>query len=87
MTQYSENEYFRLNIKKLIVLAVVPVDEGVATFDLIANQSGDDADDLLDYFEKTWIGKRIKSGMLFFYFSPNLVHPRLFRRQSQESAI
>ncbi|CAF3455257.1 unnamed protein product [Rotaria sp. Silwood1] len=55
-TNYREDESFGLNIKKLIALAFVPVDEVTTAFDLIADQLDDDTDDLLDYFEKTWIG-------------------------------
>ncbi|CAF2928941.1 unnamed protein product, partial [Rotaria sp. Silwood2] len=31
-------------------------------FDLICDQFDDDADDLLDYFEKTWIGEKRRRG-------------------------
>ncbi|CAF3739229.1 unnamed protein product [Rotaria sordida] len=58
----TEDEYFRLNVKKLIALAFVPVDEITTGFDLIVNQFADDADDLLDYFEKTWIGEPKRRG-------------------------
>ncbi|CAF1344010.1 unnamed protein product [Rotaria sordida] len=53
----KEDECFRLNVKKLVALAFVPVDEVTTGFDLIADQFYDDADDLLNYFEKTWIGE------------------------------
>ncbi|CAF1345379.1 unnamed protein product [Rotaria sordida] len=62
VTKYREDEYFRLNVKKLITLAFVPVDEITTGFDLIANQFDDDADDLLDYFEKTWIREPKRRG-------------------------
>ncbi|CAF3646667.1 unnamed protein product [Rotaria socialis] len=55
-TKYNEDEYFRLNVKKLIALAFVPLDKVTTGFDLICDQFDDDADDLLEYFEKTWIG-------------------------------
>ncbi|CAF5031582.1 unnamed protein product, partial [Rotaria sp. Silwood1] len=51
-TNYREDESFGLNIKKLIALAFVPVDEVTTAFDLIADQLDDDTDDLPDYFEK-----------------------------------
>ncbi|CAF4752594.1 unnamed protein product, partial [Rotaria sp. Silwood1] len=38
------------------------VDEVTTGFDLIANQFDDDVDDLLDYFEKTWIGEPKRRG-------------------------
>ncbi|CAF1516016.1 unnamed protein product [Rotaria sordida] len=62
VTKYREDESFRLNVKKLIALAFVPVDEITTGFDLITNQFDDDADDLLDYFEKTWIGEPKRRG-------------------------
>ncbi|CAF2497876.1 unnamed protein product [Rotaria sp. Silwood2] len=51
-TKYNEDEYFRLNVKKLIALAFVPLDQVITGFDLICDQFDDDADDLLDYFAK-----------------------------------
>ena len=57
VTKYSENEYFHLNVKKLIALVVIPVDDIITAFGSIVNQFGNDADELLDYFEKTWIAE------------------------------
>ncbi|CAF5021544.1 unnamed protein product [Rotaria sp. Silwood1] len=34
----------------------------ITGFDLISDQFDDDADDLLDYFEKPWIGEKRRSG-------------------------
>ena len=65
MTKYSEDEYFHLNVKKLIALAVIPVDDIITTFGSIVNQFGNDADELLDYFEKTWIAEGKRSGTFF----------------------
>lgn len=64
-TKYREDEYFRLNIKKLIALAFVPVGDVATAFDLVAElfDDDDDADSLLDYFEKNWIGERRRRGM------------------------
>ncbi|CAF1380347.1 unnamed protein product [Rotaria sordida] len=62
VTKYKEDEYFRLNVRKLIALAFVPVDEITTGFELIANQFDDDADDLLDYFEKTWTDEPKRRG-------------------------
>ena len=64
-TKYREDEYFRLNVEKLIVLTFVPVDDVVTAFDLVAEQFDDDTDDLIDYFEKTWIGEKKRRGMFF----------------------
>ena len=62
-TKYRKDEYFRLNVKKLIALAFVPVDDVVTAFDLVAEQFDDDTNDLIDYFEKTWIDKKNRRGM------------------------
>ena len=52
-TKYNADEYFRLNIKKLIALAFVSLDQIITGFDLIVNQlDDDDANDLIGYFEK-----------------------------------
>ena len=51
-TKYNEDESFRLTVKKLIALSFVPLDQVIPGFDLICDQFDDDADDLLDYFEK-----------------------------------
>ena len=47
-TKYKEDEYFRLNVKKLIALAFVPVEDVVTVFDLVAQQLDDNTDDLID---------------------------------------
>ena len=63
-TKYREDQRFRLNVKKLIALAFVPVGEISTAFDLVATQLDDDVDDLLDYFENTWIGEPRRRGNL-----------------------
>ena len=65
-TKYNADEYFRLNIKKLIAPAFVPLDQIITGFDLIVNQL-DDADDLIDYFEKTWVGQPKRRGNIFLH--------------------
>ena len=61
-TKYKDDECFRLNVKKLIALAFVPLGDIIIGYELIVEQFDDDADDLLDYFEKTWIGERKRRG-------------------------
>jgi len=61
-TKYKDDECFRLNVKKLIALAFVPLGDIITGYELIVEQFDDDADDLLDYFEKTWIGERKRRG-------------------------
>ena len=69
LTKYNEDKYFHLNFKRLIALAFLPLDKVVDGFDLIADQFEDDADELLDYFEKTRLGERKRRG-IFFLHSP-----------------
>ena len=68
-TKYNVDEYFRLNTKKLIALAFVPLDQVITGFDFIVNQldDNDDADDLIDYFEKTWVGQPKRGGNIFLH--------------------
>ena len=67
-TKYQQDENFRLNVKKLIALAFLPVSDVVTGFDLVAAEFDDNADDFLDYFEKTWIGERTRRGKKFINF-------------------
>ncbi|CAF4780521.1 unnamed protein product [Rotaria sp. Silwood1] len=61
-TKYREDESFRLKIKKLIALAFLPVDDITTAFNLIVDEFDEEADDLLEYFEKTWIGEPKRRG-------------------------
>ena len=63
--KYQEDDDFRSNIKKLIALAYLPLDDIIKGFDLVAAEFDDDADDFLDYFEKTWIGEPKRRGIIF----------------------
>ena len=58
LTKYRKDEYFRLNVKKVIALAFVPLDDVVTAFDLVTEQFDDYTNDLIDDFEKTWIGEK-----------------------------
>ncbi|CAF4650931.1 unnamed protein product [Rotaria socialis] len=61
-TKYNEDEYFRLTVKKLIVLAFVSLDRVIIGFDLICDQLDDASEDLRGYFEKMWIGEPKRRG-------------------------
>ena len=51
-----------------MALAFVPLDQIIAGFDLIVNQlDDDDAYDLIDYFEKTWVGRPKRRGNIFLH--------------------
>ena len=69
-TKYRQHVFFRLNVKKLIALAFIPVDDVITAFDLFAQQIDDDTYDLIDYFEKTWIGQKKRRGMFFSNVRP-----------------
>ncbi|CAF3085956.1 unnamed protein product [Rotaria sp. Silwood2] len=58
-TKYRADESFRLKVKKLIALAFLSVDDITTEFDLIVDE---EADDLLEYFEKTSIGEPKRRG-------------------------
>ena len=61
--KYQEDKCFRLNAKKLLVLAFVPVSDVIKAFNLIADDFNDDDDEkLLNYFESTWIGEPKRRG-------------------------
>ena len=65
--KYLEDKPFHLNVKKLIALSFIPVSDVIKGIDVIANEFGDDAEDLLGYFEKTWIGESKKKGKLLVH--------------------
>ena len=63
--RYPEDKPFHLSVKKLLALAFVPVPDVIQAFELIADDlNDDDGEELLDYFEPTWIGesKRRRTG-------------------------
>ena len=71
ITKYNQDERFRLNLKKLIALAFVPLGDVTTAFELIADQFDEDADDLLGYFEKTWIGEPKRRGIFLYLLLNN----------------
>jgi len=83
--KYNEDESFRLTVKKLIALSFVPLDQVIPGFDLICDQFDDDADDLLDYFEKTWIGEKGRRGNFFSPFLRNFKYTLLSKELVERS--
>ncbi|CAF2565139.1 unnamed protein product, partial [Rotaria sp. Silwood2] len=61
-TKYDDDDNFRLNVRKLLSLPFVPASEVIETFELIADEFDDEADTLVEYYEKTWIGEKKKQG-------------------------
>ena len=60
--KYINNDVFRLNVNKLIALAFVPVDDVSKVYSSIIIQFDQDTDELLEYFERTWIGQKKSRG-------------------------
>ncbi|CAF3362704.1 unnamed protein product [Rotaria sp. Silwood1] len=68
------NDYYQLfTLHAMMTNAIIPlvyallIDQVITGFDLICDQFDDDADDLLDYFEKTWIGEKKEEKPQFDY--------------------
>ncbi|CAM2710496.1 unnamed protein product [Rotaria socialis] len=79
-SKYNEDEYFRLTVKKLIVLAFVSLDRVIIGFDLICDQLDDASEDLRGYFEKMWIGepkRRERSPNLIINYGMFMIVPSL----------
>jgi hypothetical protein len=60
-------------VKKLLVLAFVPVLDVIRAFELVADDDG--IDDLLGYFEETWTGEpktRIERNNKYMFNSVNV---------------
>ena len=48
-----------------------PLDDVTTAFQLITDQFDEDADDLLGYFEKTWIGEPKRRGIFLYLLLNN----------------
>lgn len=55
---YRDNESIRLNIKMLISLSFLPVADVPDVFDVLTEHSPDELNNLLDYWEDTYIGRK-----------------------------
>jgi len=63
---YKNDPYCALNMKKLMAIAFVPVDDVTKAYDLLLTETSffednDILNDFLIYFEATWIGGRTRS--------------------------
>ncbi|CAF1089885.1 unnamed protein product [Adineta ricciae] len=56
--KYEDDDTFRLNVRKLLALPFVPASEVIEAFNLLADDFDDEAENLVEYFEKTWIGEK-----------------------------
>jgi hypothetical protein len=61
--KYQRNKAFYQRLRRLLALAFVPVSDVVGAFKQFSDVFNGDADPLLDYFEKTWIGEKKGRGM------------------------
>lgn len=66
-TKYAQNEEFAHQLKKLIALAFVPVNNIILTYEKLIDTNFYTHNELilqplLDYYEETWIGKRNRRG-------------------------
>ncbi|CAF1136196.1 unnamed protein product [Adineta steineri] len=61
--KYTTNDKFRMNVKKLLALAFVPVSDVVKGYALIVDDFDDEDNPLLDYFERVWVGKKKGRGI------------------------
>ena len=65
--KYMDDDEFRLNVKKMICLAFVPVDDVIFAFEALRKEDHSEKfQSLSDYFEDTYIGacrgnRRVKS--------------------------
>lgn len=55
--RYVNNEDFRTNIKMITALAFVPVEDIIESFQMLADQCGDEEEAVLDYFESAYVGE------------------------------
>ena len=76
---------FSFKCKKLIALAFVPSGDVTTAPELYANQFDEDADALIDYFEKTWIGEPKRRGIFLFLVLNNFQCTQKFLGADQRS--
>lgn len=62
-SRYENNAEFALKMKYLPALAFVPVDRVIESFETLCEERlfPSEIDDILDYFEKIWLGKKQRS--------------------------
>ncbi|CAF1091814.1 unnamed protein product [Rotaria sordida] len=56
--KYIDDDKFRINVKKLMSLAFVPVNDVIKGYSLIINDFDAEDYDLLNYFERVWVGQK-----------------------------
>ncbi|CAF4539087.1 unnamed protein product, partial [Rotaria sp. Silwood2] len=61
--KYTTNDKFRMNVKKLMALAFVPVSDVVKAYAVIVDDFEEEDYLLLDYFERVWVGQKLGRGI------------------------
>ncbi|CAF4631856.1 unnamed protein product, partial [Rotaria sp. Silwood2] len=59
--KYTNDDKFRINVKKLMGLAFVPVGDVLKAYSSLINDFDDEDYLLLDYFERVWVGQKKSS--------------------------
>ncbi|CAF5100221.1 unnamed protein product [Rotaria sp. Silwood1] len=61
--KYITNDKFRMNVKKLMALVFVPVSDVVKAYAVIVDDFEEEDYLLLDYFERVWVGQKLRRGI------------------------
>ena len=69
--KYVNDDAFRLNVNKLLALAFVPVDDVSRAYSSMIIEFDQDGDELLEYFEKTWVGQKKARGNIIINCFPS----------------
>lgn len=78
--KYTTNDKFRMNVKKLMALAFVPVSDVTKCYAVIVDDFEDFEEEdypLLDYFERVWVGQKKDRGLCSFkciYLMSSIIH-------------
>ena len=60
--KYASDPEFKLRVKMLSAIAFLPIEDAVAGFDMLDPLFENDEQDLLGYFERTYVGRRAGAG-------------------------
>lgn len=64
--KYTDNDKFRMNVKKLMALAFMPVSDVIKGYVAIVDDFDEEEYPLLDYFERVWVGQKKGRGSCLF---------------------
>ncbi|CAF3105054.1 unnamed protein product [Rotaria sp. Silwood2] len=64
--KYTDDDKFRMNVKKLMALAFVPVPDVLKAYSSMINDFNDENYSLVDYFKLVWVGKKKGKGLYHF---------------------